>query len=206
MVALQNQPPNERFEYPGPITYADWLELPEDHRRLELWNGELVESTTQEEIHQDIESTLGYALMTVVRTISGAKLFYEYGVKLSGNIIVEPDILVFTGKAGGKRTRRAIEGPPDLVVEIVSPTSRKRDFVQKTASYADAGVPEYWIVDPDRRALVVSILKDGAYERTIVYGGEVPCQALGGAMIDISFLATIGADLAEESEAPGDQE
>ena len=206
MVALQKPVAKEIFEYPEPITYEDWLELPEDGPRQELWDGELVELTTPEEIHQDIEATLGYELMTAARAISGAKLFYEYGVRLSNSSVVAPDIEVFTGKAGGKRTRRAIEGPPDLIVEILSPTSRKRDLVNKAARYAENGVPEYWIVDPDRRAVVVNILRDQAYDRTIVYEGPIACQALDGAMIDISFLATIGNDLPEEVEESEDQE
>jgi Uma2 family endonuclease len=207
MVALQNQPPNTILEYPGPITFSDWLDLGEDAgQRIELWNGELVELTTPDGVHQEISLAFTLAFAPLVKSIPGAKIFYEFGVKFSSTTVVEPDILIITGKSGGKYTRRAVEGPPDLILEIISPTGRKRDLVQKSALYAAEGVPEYWIVDPDRRALVVSILKDGAYERTIVYGGEVPCQALGGAMIDIGFLATIGTDLAEEREAPGDQE
>ena len=206
MVALQKPVAKEIFEYPEPITYEDWLELPEDGPRLELWDGELVELTTPEEILQEISLAFTLAFAPIVKAIPGAKLFYEYGVKFTNSNAVVPDLLIFTGKAGGKRTKHGIEGPPDLIMEIISPSSRKQDLVNKAARYAENGVPEYWIVDPDRRALVVSVLKSGAYERTIVSEGQIACQALDGAMIDISFLATIGNDLPAESEESDDQE
>jgi Uma2 family endonuclease len=206
MVALQNQPPSTVLEYPGPITYSDWLELDEDAgRRIELWNGELVELTIPDGVHQEISLAFTLAFAPFVKSIPGAKLFYEFGVRFSNTTVVEPDILIVTGKAGGKYTRRAIEGPPDLILEIISPNGRKRDLVQKSALYAAEGVPEYWIVDVDRRIVLVGNLREGDYERTIVSDGSIACQALGGAMIDISFLATIGADLAEASDASSDQ-
>lgn len=184
---------------PEPLSYRDWLELPEDDQRLELWNGVLVVSPTPNDRHQDIEAQLGTELVLAARNIPFAKVFYEYNVRLSEHTVVEPDIVVFTGAAGGKRTRRAIIGPPDLVVEIVSPSSRSRDFIQKTALYAEAGVPEYWLIDPDAKQLVIGRLRDGAYEREIVTEGPVACQALGGAMIDIRSIS-----IAEELEDDDD--
>lgn len=204
MVALQKQSAKATFEYPGPITYADWLELGEEAgQRIELWNGELVELTTPDGVHQEISLAFTLAFAPIVKSIPGAKLFYKFGVKFSKTTVVEPDILILTGKAGGRYTRHAIEGPPDFILEIISPTGRKRDLVQKTALYAAEGVPEYWVVDVDRRIVLVGNLREGDYERTIVAEGQVACQALGDAMIDISFLATIGDDLPEESEGAG---
>jgi Uma2 family endonuclease len=123
------------------------------------------------------------------RKMPFAKVFYEYNVRLSDHTVVEPDIVAFTGEAGGQRTQRAIVGPPDLVVEIVSPSSRSRDFIQKSALYAEAGVPEYWLIDPDAQQLIIGRLRDGQYEREILTEGPVACGALGGAMIDISAIA-----------------
>jgi Uma2 family endonuclease len=188
MVALSKQQQSEPF-LPAPLSYRDWLELPEDDRRLELWNGALIVSPSPSDRHQDIQAQLGYNLMAAVLKHPTAKLFYERDVRLSDHTVVQPDIVVFTGEAGGKRTQRAIIGPPDLVVEIVSPSSRSRDFIQKSALYAEAGVPEYWLIDPDAQQLIIGRLRDGQYEREIFTEGPVRCEALGGAMIDISAIA-----------------
>ena len=189
MVALSKQQQSEPF-LPAPLSYRDWLELPEDDRRLELWNGALIESPSSDDRHHDIQAQLGFELMVAVRQHPKARLFYNLDVRLSNYTVVEPDIIVFTGAAGGKRTQRAIVGPPDLVVEIVSPSSRGRDFIQKSALYTEVGVPEYWLIDPDAQQLIIGRLRDGKYEREIVTEGPVTCEALGGAMIEISAIAT----------------
>ena len=72
----------------------------------------------------------------------------------------------------------------------MSPSSRSRDFIQKSALYAEAGVPEYWLIDPDAKQLIIGRLRDGQYVREIFTEGPVRCEALGGAMIDISAIAT----------------
>lgn len=174
---------------PEPLSYRDWLELPEDDRRFELWNGALIVSPSPTDRHHVIQARIGYSLTTAVLNYPNAELFYERDVRLSDHTVVQPDIMVFTGAAGGMRTRRAIVGPPDLVVEIVSPSSRSRDFIQKTALYAESGVPEYWVIDPDAKQLIIGRLRDGHYEREIVIEGPVRCEALGGAMIDISSIS-----------------
>lgn len=198
MVALSMQQQSAPI-LPAPLTYRDWLELPEDDRRLELWNGALIESPSPNECHHDIQAQLGFELMVAVRQHPKAKLFYNLDVRLSNYTVVEPDIIVFTGAAGGKRTQRAIVGPPDLVVEIVSPSSRGHDFIQKSALYTEVGVPEYWLIDPDAQQLIIGRLRDGQYEREIVTEGPVKCEALGGAMIDISSIS-----IAEELEDDDD--
>jgi Uma2 family endonuclease len=195
MVALSKQQQSDPF-LPAPLSYRDWLELPEDDRRLELWNGALIVSPSPTDRHQNIQAHIGYHLMSAVLQHPTARLFYEFDVRLSDHTVVEPDIIVFTGAAGGKRTQRAIVGPPDLVVEIVSPSSRSRDFIQKSALYAEAGVPEYWLIDPDAQQLIIGRLRDGQYVREIITEGPVRCETLGGAMIDISAIA-----MAEEEDS-----
>jgi Uma2 family endonuclease len=189
MVALSKQQQSEPF-LPAPLSYRDWLELPEDDRRLELWNGAIVVSPSPNDRHQRIQARVGYHLMSEVLRQPNADLYYEYDVRLSDHTVVRPDIVVITGAAGGKRTPQAIFGPPDLVVEIVSPSSRSRDFIQKSALYAEAGVPEYWLIDPDAKQLIIGRLRDGQYVREIFTEGPVRCEVLGGAMIDISAIAT----------------
>ena len=188
MVALSKQ---QQFDspFPSPLTYRDWLEMPEDDRRLELWNGVLIVSPSPSDRHQHIQAQFGTEVVLAARQTRNARVYYDYDVRISDHTVLRPDVVVFTGAAGGMRTAQSIVGPPDLVVEIVSPSSRGRDFIQKSAFYAEVGVPEYWLIDPDAQQLIIGRLHDGQYEREIVTEGPVRCEALGGAMIDISAIA-----------------
>jgi Uma2 family endonuclease len=69
-------------------------------------------------------------------------------------------------------TERAVEGPPDLVVEILSPGSRRRDRVAKLNAYARRGVQHYWLVDPEARTLEALELEDGGYRLAVAVSGE----------------------------------
>ena len=87
--------------------------------------------------------------------------------RLTKHDVVEPDVLFFTPE--GFKTHvgtRNAEGPPDLAVEVLSPSTRRRDEMIKRRLYERMGVGEYWIVDPEIEALKVFRLKAGKYERT----------------------------------------
>ncbi len=84
-------------------------------------------------------------------------------VRLWPGKIREPDIL-FVAKEHSDRISEQAYGPPDLAVEVLSPSTRRTDRLEKTVEYARAGVREYWIVDPHGRTVEVFILREGAYE------------------------------------------
>jgi Uma2 family endonuclease len=188
MVALSKHQQSDS-SLPSPLSYRDWLELPEDDRRLELWNGAIIVSPSPSDRHQHTQAQFGTELVLAARQAQNARVYYEYDVRISDHTVLRPDIVVFTGTAGGMRTPQAIAGQPDLVVEIISPLSRSRDFIQKSALYAEAGVPEYWLIDPDAQQLIIGRLRDGQYVREIITEGPVASNVLDGAMIDISAIA-----------------
>jgi Uma2 family endonuclease len=99
-----------------------------------------------------------------------------------GDSVLQPDLLVVCDSA--KKSERGIEGAPDLVVEILSPSTANKDTVRKRWTYEAAGVPEYLIVDPDERVGLLLRLENGRYEEAarVEWGAVV---ALLGARISV---------------------
>ena len=93
--------------------------------------------------------------------------FAPFEVKLSNLSAVQPDLLFVSRAREEAFTERGIEGPPDLVVEALSPSTRKRDQTRKLALYGKHRVPEYWIVDHERKRIVVHRLQGERYEDPI---------------------------------------
>lgn len=144
---------------PGPkFTYEDYRLLPED-KRYELMEGELLVTPAPTTRHQKILVRLVARLETFVDTADlGEVLCAPTDVILSDETVVQPDILFVA------RDRRAIVNPngavtaaPDLVVEILSPSTSSRDRVLKRKLYAKFGVREYWIVDPANHTVEVLV-------------------------------------------------
>lgn len=167
------------------LTYDD-LELlreaPEHERdRLELIDGEVFVTPSPESGHQLVSMNLAAALDRFARPGRlGWVLTAPIDVRLSDTNVVQPDVCFVAREHGDRIIRRGIEGPPDLMVEILSPTTRGRDLGAKRELYARFGVPEYWIVDPRGRSVEALTLRDGAYGPLPVEGGAVRSAALPG--------------------------
>ena len=150
-------------------TYADYLETSDDER-YELLHGELVMAPTPLTDHQMVVMELGSQLHTFVKDRGlGAVLSAPTDVVLSDTDVVQPDILFVSQARRHIRTRENIQGAPDLVVEILSPATAERDRIVKSALYAQHGVQEYWIVDPDARTITVFLLNEGEFEEVDTY-------------------------------------
>ncbi len=110
-------------------------------------------------------------------------------VRLSPHNVVEPDLLfIRQDRLGIYGSTGPVEGPPDLVVEIISPSSRIVDRTRKAALYADAGVPEYWVVDPEERQFQLLVLADGRYEALDADDGRFHSNAIPGLIVDPAAL------------------
>lgn len=137
-------------------TAEDYWALPEGER-AELIDGVLYAMTPPNRKHQDIVSGLIRQLKDFIKRNGGPCRAYvsPFAVNLNADdtTYVEPDVLVVCDPS--KLTDRGCEGAPDFVAEVVSPSSRSMDYVKKTALYLDAGVREYWIVDPARAMTTV---------------------------------------------------
>jgi len=167
--SVMASPPAQR------LTYADLLEMPEDGPRYELIDGEAYIIPSPNAKHQTALLELAIRLRAAIRDRS--KLFVApLDVVLAEDTVLQPDLLLVT-PAGQARIERGVEGPPDLAVELLSPTSVRRDRGIKRATYARFGVGEYWLVDLSQQAIEVYHLDPGpspAYRLERIYGlGDV---------------------------------
>ena len=138
-------------------TYSDLVALPDDQLRHELIDGEHFVSPSPATAHQEISKRLFRALDAhVERHRLGEVLYAPFDIKLSAWTVLVPDLVFFTAArfADVVNEKHAVAAP-DLVVEILSPGTRRRDLGRKRAVYDREGVSEYWIVDPDAHTITV---------------------------------------------------
>ncbi|WP_168122488.1 Uma2 family endonuclease [Paenibacillus sp. HB172176] len=158
-----------------PVTYDVYAELPDDGQRYEVLGGVLeLMSPGPATAHQAVSRELEFLFMKSCR-MDYIIFDAPVDVILSESNVVQPDILMVHRSRQHIVTKRGIEGSPDLVVEILSPGSRKRDKVRKFAIYEEHGVPEYWIIDAESRTLEQFQLSDGGrYALVQVFEGNDP--------------------------------
>jgi Uma2 family endonuclease len=130
----------------GPYREADYLELPEQPR-CELLYGRLPVTPAPTVRHQLVVFAVARLLHEFASQHGGYSVISPVDVVLAEHSIVQPDVIyVSPDRAGILRQR--VEGAPDLVVEILSPATARRDLGEKLRLYAEFGITEYWIVDP----------------------------------------------------------
>jgi Uma2 family endonuclease len=130
----------------GPYRQADYLALP-DEPRCELLYGRLLVTPSPTLRHQRVVGRLFGLLRDLAERSGGEAFVSPLDVSLAEHSIVQPD-LIFVTKGRSSILRTRVEGAPDLVVEILSPSTARRDLGEKLRLYAESGVAEYWIVDP----------------------------------------------------------
>lgn len=133
------------------LTYDDLLACPEDGKRREIIDGALVVTASPNVTHQRVSIRLGAALFNHLATHpgTGEVLAAPVDVVLEDGDVVVPDLVVVTADQRDVVTAKYLAGAPALVVEILSPSSRRMDEKTKRAIYDRHGVREYWVVDPD---------------------------------------------------------
>jgi Uma2 family endonuclease len=151
------------------FTYHDYVQLPDD-KRYELVEGELFLVPAPNLNHQRILRELGAALHQYLRQHALGEVFFApCDVVLSDSNVLQPDLIFVSGGRMAVLTEANIQGPPDLVVEILSPSTAPRDLGIKKTLYAKYGVREYWIVDPESKAVtVLSWTETGYRTETVV--------------------------------------
>ena len=172
----------EKFERLERYTYADYLTWDEDIR-CELIRGVPQMMAAPSGTHQTILGNLHIDLGSFLRGKQCQVFVAPYDVRLNAttwdDIVVQPDIVVVCDRS--KTSDSGCKGAPDLIIEVLSPSSTKHDRITKMQLYKDAGVREYWIVDPKRRAIEVHVLESG--ERMNYFYGKansIPVHVLDG--------------------------
>lgn len=158
-------------------TIDDIYSLP-DGERAELIDGQIYNMAPPNRIHQELVSGLHQIISNYIHFNKGNCKIYPapFAVFLNtdNNTYVEPDISIICDK--NKLDNRGCNGAPDFIIEIVSPSSRKMDYSKKNTLYSEAGVREYWIVDPAKeRTTIYRYEEDSApmiftFEQTITVG------------------------------------
>ena len=171
------------------FTYEDYKNLPESEtKRYELIEGELIIVPSPTFEHQDISANLVFALAKFVREHKLGKVLHApLDVVLDDENVVQPDI-IFISKARLQIIHQeAIKGAPDLVIEILSSSTRERDRTVKKKLYARAGVTEYWLVDPQSKTIEILKLGEAGFERVALYSQDeaLTSPVLPGLQIDL---------------------
>jgi Uma2 family endonuclease len=143
------QDPQERTLGSGKLTYEDLLTLTDESKRYEILDGELAVTPSPATKHQRVSAKLSTILCTYVwQHRLGEVLYAPMDVILDAHTVVEPDILFVAAARAHILQPHAIVGAPDLAIEILSPTTSRRDKGIKATLYARFGVEHYWLVDP----------------------------------------------------------
>ena len=180
-------------------TYADYLTW-QDYRRRELIHGVVYDLfSAPSMLHAKISFNLAFFFKWIVRKQKGkCQIFHApFGVRLPKNgetadekidTVIEPDICVVCDSS--KLDAKGCIGAPDLIVEVQSPSTRRRDLNEKLHLYESAGVREYWTIDPPPKTLTVFLLQEnGKYDAGTVYKkGKAPVGIFEGMTIDLKEL------------------
>ena len=180
-------------------SYADYLSWMDDVRR-ELIDGFIKMMAGTNRNHGKVVKNITWYLESAVRQHKGncEVYFAPIDVLLPKNgetendkiyDVVQPDIFVVCG--GWKGDINAFLGAPDMIVEILSPSNRKKDIIEKFYLYQRAGVREYWIADPKIKSVTVYIMQEnGEYDDGEVYqvGEKIPVHIFDGHLIDANDI------------------
>lgn len=175
-------------------SYADLLAW-DDSTRYELYDGQLVALAAPSDSHQRVLTAL---LLQIGNYLEGKRCTIypaPFDVRLfqsakdrpeDVDTVVQPDLMVVCDHS--KVDRHGIHGAPDLVIEILSDSTRRIDRLTKFKLYQQAGVREYWIVDPDAHTVAVHLLQDGQYGSPDFYTANaiIPVSIFDDCMVDLA--------------------
>jgi len=179
------------------LTYDDFVHFPDDGMRHELIDGAHYVTPAPNRRHQVIVGNIHALLWTHMRSHPDGQVFVApFDVLFSRFDVVEPDVLFVSGARARVVTEKNVRGTPDLVVEVGSPTTRRRDERLKRELHERSGVSEYWIVDPDLDLIKVFRLVEGRYAAPL----ELPLER--GDVLTTPLLPGFALPLAEVFRDP----
>jgi Uma2 family endonuclease len=167
----------------GPYRQSDYLALP-DEPRCELLYGRLLVMPSPTVRHQRVVTRLLRVVLDFADRDGGHALVSPLDVSLADHSIVQPDV-IYVSNARASILRSRVEGAPDLVIEVLSPGTARRDLGEKLRLYAESGIIEYWIVDPGHETF--EFLENGAdgFRLLIPEGGRYRSAAIAGLELDL---------------------
>ena len=151
------------------FTYEDYKNTPDDVR-YELLDGELIMVPAPSMFHQTTSKKLFWKLQSIEERGLGLVFYAPTDVKFADTDTVQPDIVFIAAERAHIITEDNIRGAPDLVIEILTPSTAGRDRTFKRTLYERHGVNEYWMVDTEARNITVLLLGENGYEVAGIYG------------------------------------
>ncbi len=172
-------------------TYRDYLELPEDGIRYEIINGDLVMTPSPVTIHQRVSAKIEFELRKYIDLRKIGEVFdAPFDVVLSDEIVLQPDIFFISNEQSKIITENNISGAPDLIIEILSPSTGYYDLVEKKEIYEKFGVKEYWIVDPKKRWVEIYTNIESKFKllQRLEKSGGLKSQVLDGLLVSLEKI------------------
>ncbi|HEV3458530.1 MAG TPA: Uma2 family endonuclease [Thermoanaerobaculia bacterium] len=185
----------------GPYRREDYDALP-DQPRCELLFGRLYVSPSPTPWHQLVASFLWRHLESIAKAAGGFVFIAPLDVVLADHSVVQPDVMyISTERLGVLRQR--IVGAPDLLIEVLSPSSGRRDRGEKLNLYAQTGIREYWIVDPETRQIEFLVNEAGRFIVSVPVAGVYRSQEIPEIHLDIaSFWQEVTGRFPASGNAP----
>lgn len=180
---LFDTPPGAR------MSAADYIASPASAHKSDLIEGVFVMASPASFRHSELQAFL----LTVMRNFVNARnlgviLGENSACRLNEDNVYQPDVSFLSRERLHLAGEVYIQGPPDLVVEIISPSSRRYDLVEKRINYARFGVREYWVVDPIERSATVSEMMQGEWISIYAEAGVLRSKVLDGFWLRLAWL------------------
>jgi Uma2 family endonuclease len=173
------------------MTYEELLTYPNDGVRREIHDGRLVVAASPHWRHQLVINRFAFDLELHVRTFAtgGIVLTFPLDVRLTPHNVYQPDIVYISpARRPILRDTMPVEGAPDIVVEVLSPSTRDFDQREKAEIYARAGILEFWVIDPAFLIVEVFVLDGDAYTPIAQETGRAASRVLPGFFVELTAL------------------
>lgn len=177
---------------PETITLEQYETLPEE-KRVEVFDGIVYDMSSPSQIHQSISMQLSTVINNYILRKKGPCNIFSapFDVKLSNKplTIVQPDIMVICDK--NKLDGKRCNGAPDFIIEIVSPGNPADDYIRKLYYYKNAGVREYWIVDPRRKTVTVNYFEGNMLNIQYSFDSTIKVNIYDDLLVNFSDIADL---------------
>jgi len=169
------------------MSAVEYLSLEDDGNRYELIDGVVCMSPSPSFWHQKIITEIASQIRVFLDQNPLGDVAVEVDVRLRENLVYRPDV-VFLSAAKAGRCRDALTETPDLIVEVVSPDSRPFDTKTKRRDYEQAGVGEYWLIDPERESFTFLVLDDRTFAEKAQTDSAFESTVLPGLVLDLERI------------------
>jgi len=175
------------------LTADELFGFPDDGKRREIIEGVLYVAAAPSRLHQLVLFRLTLLVGNLVAaTKSGQAYFSPVDVRFSAHDLVQPDLIYIRRERLHLYRGHIMDGPPDVVMEVISPSNRGYDLTEKARLYEKYAVPEYWVFDPENRKITHLVLREGVHVSTDAKDGLYHSTVIDGLAIDpIALFAPI---------------